>query len=110
MIVTAFEVEGTGVRNGNFAIGSELIYTGLHEDPWYYGFIVIGKPKYLFYFTENCIISVSEGMVKRYNQVDVLRIPFIKSCLFFEQDRDNPEDMYSVYISNTGVRSNYNFY
>jgi hypothetical protein len=104
MIVTAFEVEGVGVKNGNFAIGDRLIYTGLHRDPWYYGFLVTGKPKYLFYFTEDCIISTSDGIVKRYDSIDVLRLPFQKSCLFFEQDRDNPEVFYRGYMSAAGVK------
>jgi hypothetical protein len=109
MIVTAFEVEGTGVKNGNFAIGDKLIYHGLKKDPWYYDFVVCGRPKYLYYFTEDCIISTSDGVIKRYDSIDVLRLPFQKSCLFFEQDRDS-EVFYRGYMSCHGVKWHTYFY
>jgi hypothetical protein len=103
MIITEFEVEGIGVKNGNFAIGDKLIYQGLHKDPWYYGFLVTGKPKFLFYFTEDVIVSSSDGIIRRYGEIDVLQIPFNRSCLFFEQDRDS-EVFYRGYMSCHGVK------
>jgi hypothetical protein len=104
MIITEFEVEGLGARNGNFCIGSTLIYKGLQKDPWFHHFVVSGAPKFLFYFTEDCIISTSDGIIRRYGEIDLLRLPFQKSCLFFEQDRDNPEVFYRGYMSCHGVK------
>jgi hypothetical protein len=104
MIITAFEVEGTGVKNGNFAIGNKLVYKGLNEDPWFHRFVLTGAPRFIYYFTEDLIVSVTEGAVQRYGEIDILRLPFQKSCLFFEQDRDNPELFYRGYMSCHGVK------
>jgi hypothetical protein len=102
MIITEFLVEGA-LRNGNFAMGSYLIYQGLHKDPWYYGFIVKGEPKYLYYFTEDTILSTSDGVVKRYDQIDVLKLQLNKTALFFEQDRDS-DLVYRGFLSSKGVK------
>jgi hypothetical protein len=103
MIITDFAVSGA-VKNGNFAIGNTLIYEGLKKDPWYFSFVVKGAPKFLYYFTSDCIISTSEGVVKRFGEIDLLKVPFNKSCLFFMQDRDDKEFIYRCYLSYHGVK------
>jgi hypothetical protein len=105
MIITEFSVDRS-LRNGDYAIGDELIYHGLCKDTGYcyYHFAVKGVPRYVYYFTSDFILSTSEGTVKRYGNVTVLKIPVKNSALFFERGRDDPDDIYQGYLSSDGVK------
>jgi hypothetical protein len=105
MIITEFIVDGS-LSNGDYAIGDKLTYHGLCKDTgyWYYHFAVQGAPRYIYYFTSDFLLSTSEGNVKRYGQIYILKIPVNNSALFFVRGRDDPDDVYQGYLSSNGVK------
>jgi hypothetical protein len=65
---------------------------------------VVGRSNFLFYFTNNQIIYVSEGSVETFYGINVLKIPFESSVIFLEKDRDYPDYTYRLYLSLKSLR------
>jgi hypothetical protein len=102
MYITDFELDGS-LRRGGFAFGNKLLYQGIYKDK-YHRFIVKGVPRYIFYFTVDKVLSVSEGEVENFGQFSVLKVPFNNTCLFFEIDVDYKNWIYRGYLSNNGIK------
>jgi hypothetical protein len=56
----------------------------------------------MYYFTDGRILSTTNGTIKRYGPVDVLKVPLSQTALFFEEN-DN-EEIWRGFLSSNGVR------
>jgi hypothetical protein len=102
MYITDFELDGS-LRRGGFAFGNKLLYQGIYKDK-YHRFIVKGVPRYIYFFTVNKFMFLSEGEVEKFGHFNVLKVPYHNSCLFLERDIDYENWFYRGYLTNKGIK------
>jgi hypothetical protein len=102
-MVTEFLSDGSLLKGG-FAIGNKLSFKGVKNGK--YKFYITGNKKYIYYLTVNDILSYSGGIIKNFDFIKVLKVPYSDKCFFYERDKDYKNYIYMYSLSADGLHFN----